>query len=174
MRAERYGYYEPINGLYEEIVERHEPLEELNTFEGTSLHTSMRLDLQRESGGNAMGQLEEERDVVTDSNGPGGGLDAVGKIERDERNTNGQALRSKGGSNLYGQRRKTGERQHQEREILRSPRHHDVIRMCQLSRKYEETPVWHGRTTTVRHRVRCLSGPHVTRADHYVSERMIG
>ena len=77
-----------------------------------------------------MGPVEEERDVVTDSNGVGGGLDAVGKIERDERNTNGHALRRKGESNLYGQLRKTGERQHQERALLRSPCHHNVIRVC--------------------------------------------
>ena len=101
----------------------------------------MRLELQHESDGNAMGPLVEERDVVTDSNELGGGLDAVGKIERDERNTNGQALRRKGGSNLYGQRRNTEGRQHQEGTISRSPRHHDVIRVCQLSPKYEEIPV---------------------------------
>ena len=68
-----------------------------------------------------MGPLEEERDVVPNSNGVGGGLDAVGEIERDERDTNGQALPRKSGSNLYGERRETGERQHQERAILRPP-----------------------------------------------------
>ena len=107
-----------------------------------------------------MGPLDEERDVVANSNGLGSGLDAVGEIERDERSTNGQALRRKSGRNLYGEQREAEERQHQERAILRPPRHHDVIRVCQLPSKYEEITVWHGRTTTVRHRVRCLPGPH--------------
>ena len=40
-----------------------------------------------------MRPLEEARDVVTNSNGLGGGLDALGKVERDERETYGQALR---------------------------------------------------------------------------------
>ena len=40
-----------------------------------------------------MGPLEEECDVVTNSNGLGRGLLAVREVERDGRDTNGQALR---------------------------------------------------------------------------------
>ena len=53
----------------------------------------MRFELQRKSGCNVMGPLEEEREVETNVNGLGGGMDAVGKVERDKRDTNGQYMR---------------------------------------------------------------------------------
>ena len=63
----------------------------------------MRFDLQRKSGYNFMGPFEEERDVITYANGLAGELDAVGKVERDGRDTNGQAVRRLSGSDFYGE-----------------------------------------------------------------------
>ena len=57
-RTERHGYHETIKGLYEKVIKRRKTFKEVNAFGGALRNESIRFDLERQRGRNAMGPLE--------------------------------------------------------------------------------------------------------------------